>query len=72
MERAIIRAKSRHSPESVVIPEIVHYRIFVIADRAKKKLQSGQFREGRSGFRKQELFFFGLNTLVPPSFSCFR
>ena len=30
----------------------------MIADRAKKKLQSGQFREGRSGYRKQELFFF--------------
>ena len=31
----------------------------MIADRAKKKLQSGQFREGQSGYRKQELFFFG-------------
>ena len=60
MERAIIHAKSRYSPKSRNrwwVPEIVRYRIFVIADRAKKKLQSGQFREGRSGYRKQELFF---------------
>ena len=39
MERAIIRAKSRYSPKSRnrwCVPKIVCYRIFVIADRAKK------------------------------------
>ena len=37
----------------------------MIADRTKKKLQSGQFREGRSGYRKQELFFFWPNDDTP-------
>ena len=39
----------------------------MIADRAKKKLQSGQFREGRSGYRKpgnKNFFFFGLSVNV--------
>ena len=34
---------------------------FCDSGQGEKKLQSGQFREGRSGYRKQELFFFGPN-----------
>ena len=59
MERAIIRAKSRYSPESVVGTGNCTLPYFCDSRQAKKKFQSGQFREGRSGYRKQELFFFG-------------
>ena len=31
---------------------------FCDSRQSEKKLQSGQFREGRSGYRKQKLFFF--------------
>ena len=31
---------------------------FCDSRQGEKKLQSGQFREGRSGYRKQDFFFF--------------
>ena len=58
MERVIIRAKSRYSPESVVGTGNCTLPYFCDSGQGEKKLQSGQFREGRSGYRKQELFFF--------------
>ena len=58
MERAIIRAKSRYSPESVVGTGNCTLPYFCDSRQGEKKVTVGSVSGGSVGLRKQELFFF--------------
>ena len=64
MERAIIRAKSRYSPESVVGTGNFMLPYFCDSRQGEKKVTVGSVLGGSVGLPETRTFFFGLTRFI--------